>query len=97
MTGGPAGESPGASTARLDRLNAAALALAGDRRLAARLLVLRLVQRRPEDAAARDEAEGATAGGWGRVERRARLALGERAASTQVAAWIARELGLDRG
>jgi hypothetical protein len=85
----------GAAAPRFDHLDAEAYAIAGDPAGAVRLLVLRLLQRRPEDALARAAADAVTRGAWGRIERRARGALGPGAPPSRVAAWMARTMGLD--
>jgi hypothetical protein len=84
------------ATAALDRLQARAYDLTGETRAATRLVVQRLVQRRPEDAAARAAADAITDGGWGRIEWRAWMELGADAPPSRVAAWMTRQLGLDR-
>jgi hypothetical protein len=62
---------------------------------AARLLVHRLAQGRPGDAAARSELDTMILGAWGRLEQRARTRLGPDASPERVARELIRDLGLD--
>jgi hypothetical protein len=74
---------------RFEHLNAEAYDIVEDPDRAIGLLILRLLQRRPEDAAARVAADELTLGAWGSIERQAWTELGARASTTRVAAWMA--------
>jgi hypothetical protein len=91
----PPDRAPGdAGVIRFRDLNARAHAITDDHDSAIRLLILRFLLRRAEDAAARAAADRVTGGAWGRLERRALLALGPGASTNSIAAWMARVMGL---
>jgi hypothetical protein len=91
-----AGSSTPADPSAFDRLQAEAVATAGGHSgSAARLLVHRLAQARPVDAAARAGLDSMILGAWDRLERRARDRLGADASPELVARELIRYLGLE--
>jgi hypothetical protein len=87
---------PPAEASAFDRLQSEAMATAGgESGHAARLLVHRMVQARPDDADARSELDGMIVGAWERLEQRARARVGPDAPPELVARELIRYLGLD--
>jgi hypothetical protein len=83
------------ATAPFDALQAEAIAAVGGQSgQAARLLIQRLVQARPTDAAARSALDAMILGAWERLERRARERAGPDASAERVARELISYLGL---